>query len=317
MNTPEPVADIPCRRGDVPLWHPEEKRLYWSDVAAGRLYRLDPASGIHELCHEGRPVGGMTLQADGSLLLFRDQGNIVVWREGRIAETIVHGLAELRHTRFTAAAADPCGRVFCGTLSGRRRVAGFHRLDLSGRLTLLCDICGTPAGVGFAAGARALLLNDVHASRNVTWIFDYDADEGTLSNRRVFRDGSLADDPGCPAGLALDSEGGVWTARWNGGTLLRHEPSAGGIAARVPLPVRRPTALCFGGENLADLFVATAGGHRRPADGVQAGALFRLRGLPCRGLPPHVSRLGRAAAAQHAFAQAGEAAADEERTRKA
>jgi D-xylonolactonase len=84
----ELVADTACRIAENPLWHPMEQRLYWLDIPAGRLFRYDPATGKHEQCHEGEPIGGFTVQADGSLLLFGARGCIRVWREGR-ARTIV------------------------------------------------------------------------------------------------------------------------------------------------------------------------------------------------------------------------------------
>jgi D-xylonolactonase len=291
-SQPEAIADLPCRVGDAPLWHPAERRLYWSDVPAGRLYRYDPAAGTHEPCYEGRPVGGMTLQADGALLLFRDQGNIVLWRQGEIVETIVNGIAELRATRFTEAAADPEGRAICGTLSDARHPGRLYRLGLNGQLTLLSDACGTPAGLGFTPDGRGLYFNDCHATRRTTWLFDYARDEGRIANRRCFRDDGLADDAGAPAGLAVDAGGDVWTARWNGAAVWRLDAASGAVAARVALPVRKATALCFGGEDLEDLYITTAGGHLRQADGARAGALFRVRDLAVRGLPRHVTRLG-------------------------
>ena len=67
---PELIADYACTTGENPLWHPLEKRLYWCDIPNGRIFRYDPASGVHERCYEGRVVGGFTIQTDGSLLLF-------------------------------------------------------------------------------------------------------------------------------------------------------------------------------------------------------------------------------------------------------
>ena len=58
------------------------KKLYWTDIDRGRLYRFDPTDYSHELEYEDRPVGGFTLQADGKLLLFRDRGNVVTWSNG-------------------------------------------------------------------------------------------------------------------------------------------------------------------------------------------------------------------------------------------
>jgi sugar lactone lactonase YvrE len=85
MNTydfvPEITADYACEIGENPLWHPHEGKLYWTDMPARRLFRFDPRTGSHEEIYHGWPVGGFTFEADGGLLLFRDQGNIAHWRD--------------------------------------------------------------------------------------------------------------------------------------------------------------------------------------------------------------------------------------------
>ncbi len=79
---PELIADYRCECGENPLWHPTERRLYWEDIPKGRIFRYDPATGRHEMCCEGDVVGGFTLQADGSLLLFMAKGAIKRWADG-------------------------------------------------------------------------------------------------------------------------------------------------------------------------------------------------------------------------------------------
>jgi L-arabinonolactonase len=49
----------------------------------------------------------------------------------------------------------------------------------------------------------------------------------------------------------------VWVAIWDGGEVRRYAPD-GRFIARVRLPVSRPTSCCFGGSDLATLFVSTA-----------------------------------------------------------
>jgi sugar lactone lactonase YvrE len=56
---------------------------------------------------------------------------------------------------------------------------------------------------------------------------------------------------------AVDSEGFLWNAVFDGGCLVRYAPS-GRVDRIVSLPVTRPTACTFGGENLATLYVTTA-----------------------------------------------------------
>ena len=141
LPEPELIADYACETGENPLWHPFEKRLYWTDIPKGHLFRYDPNFGHHERIYQGRPVGGFTFEADVGLLLFRDCGNIVLWRDGEFAE-IVSEIAAERDSRFNDVIADPAGRVFCGTMSRENSKGSLYRLDLDGRTTRVLHSIG-------------------------------------------------------------------------------------------------------------------------------------------------------------------------------
>ena len=80
---PELIADYACVTGEGPLWHAQRRRLYWTDIPSGKLFRLDPATGEHACFYQGRPVGGFTVQADGNLLAtdLNSKGLVVSQRE--------------------------------------------------------------------------------------------------------------------------------------------------------------------------------------------------------------------------------------------
>lgn len=63
---PEMIANYHCETGENPLWHPMERRLYWTDIPGGKMFCYDPATDTHEQVYQGPPVGGFTIQQDGS-----------------------------------------------------------------------------------------------------------------------------------------------------------------------------------------------------------------------------------------------------------
>ncbi|NLE37010.1 MAG: SMP-30/gluconolactonase/LRE family protein [Pirellulaceae bacterium] len=284
---PEMVVDEPCQTGESPLWHPDEKRLYWTDIPRGRLFRLDPVSGRHELCLEGDPIGGLTLQADGALLLLMADGAVRTWRDGRL-ETLLDAHPDIRGNRYNDCIADSRGRVFCGVLSTPERAGRLYRLDTDLTLTVVDEGLGTSNGMGFTPDRTRLYHADSNDRFRHIRVFDYDEATGELTNPRRFLAARPGD--GKPDGLTVDAEGFVWSARWNGGLLIRHAPD-GTEDRRIEFPVPKVSSVAFGGDDLADIYVTTAGGDDRAGEGAQAGALFRLN-LGIRGVPEFRSRIG-------------------------
>lgn len=282
---PELIADYDCHVGEGPLWHPDEGRLYWVDIPQGRLFRYDPARGHHELCYQGDPIGGFTLQADGALLLFGARGSVMTWRDGNTT-TIIEEIPDERGTRFNDVIADPAGRVFCGTMGTPERSGRLYRLDPDGTLTELLDGVGVSNGLGFTPDRRGLYYTD--SPKREIYLFDYDADTGAISNQRVFV--RTAEGEGVPDGMTVDAQGYVWSARWDGQCLVRYAPD-GVEAMRIPFPAKKVSCVTFGGPDYTDMYVTTASLGNKPAEGPLAGALFRLN-LGIGGVPEFRSRIG-------------------------
>lgn len=287
----ETLADYACETGENPLWHPDERALYWTDIPAGRLFRFDAVTGAHAPCYRGRPVGGFTLQADGALLLFRDRGNVAVFRPGAEPEPLIDAIPGLEATRFNDVIADPRGRVFAGAMSHGGAVNGhLYRIDPGGSWHVVSGPYGTPNGMGFSPDGRTFYFTDSGARR--IYAFDYDVDSGALAGRRMLVETAEAEaaEIGKSDGMTVDAEGFLWSARWNGGHVLRLDPR-GRIVRRIPMPARKISSVVFGGDDLGDLYVTSAGGHAKADEGAAAGALFRLR-PGARGRPEFRSRIG-------------------------
>ena len=284
--TIERVADTTCKTGEGPLWHNGESRLYWVDIPAGRLYRFDSSAHSYEQVLEvDGAIGGFTVQADDSLLLFLAGGAIAVWRQGESLQYLVDGIDVERESRFNDVIADPVGRVYCGTMAGPTGSGRLYRLDTDGSLTELLDGIGCSNGMGFSPDRRTLYHIDSPTKQVSRFVWDEST--GELRDRQVFVDTS--DEEGVPDGMTVDADGFVWCARWGGGCLVRYRPD-GVEDLRITFPARKVSSAGFGGVDLDELYVTTAGGDDRAAEGDGAGALFRLR-PGVRGLPEFRSRV--------------------------
>ncbi len=292
------AAHAHARWGENPLWHPEERVVYWIDIPAGELHRFDPAARRDAVVWSGRTVGALTLQADGSLLLLGGEPCWVGRWSGGELTPILGNIPDT--TRFNDAIADARGRVYSGTMPRRwgtddpAELGSLYRIDPDGSAHRVDHGFHCANGLGWIDGGRTLLLVDSTVHR--IYAYDHDADTGELTNRRVHR---RVPEPAesMPDGMTLDAEGGLWTARLKAGQLLRYGPSAeapetAAVTHRVPLPIADATSLIFAGDALDQLYVTTGGGREDTADDDPAGALLRVENVGFRGLPENRSRVG-------------------------
>jgi D-xylono/L-arabinono-1,4-lactonase len=295
-TVPELVADARCHIAEGPVWHPDEQCLYWTDVPAGKVYRWDPRNEHQELVYHGDQVGGITMQENGSLLLLGARGSVRVWRDGRVIDTILEEIPGEEDSRFNDVIADPAGRVISGTMAVRDaggqivRHGRLYCLDTNGELRVLLEGMGSPNGMGFTENLREMYVTDSIVGVQAIFRFDYDRATGSLRNRRMFHRTPLDGSAGRPDGMAVDVEGCLWSARWDGASVVRMGAD-GEERARVVLPVGKVTSVAFGGPDLTDLYITTARGDEPDGTEPGAGGIFRLR-TGTRGRPEFRSRIG-------------------------
>jgi sugar lactone lactonase YvrE len=109
-------------------------------------------------------------------------------------------------------------------------------------------------------------------------VFDYDVAAGSISKGRTAFE--VPEAMGFPDGMAVDSEDMLWIAHYGGAAVRRWDPATGSCLETVHLPVTNVTFCAFGGPDLRDLFITTAGLGRAKSDRVKephAGGLFCYR----------------------------------------
>jgi len=275
-----PATDFACELAENPLWDPDRSCVYWTDITAGKIFSLDLNSGLHRLIYQGLTVGGFTLQQDGALLLFRVDDIALLQRNGIVS--VQQKVADGGMARFNDVIADPEGRVFAGTIGKTDQSGGLYRLERCGTLTKLFSGTGCSNGMGFSLDTRRFYWT-CSTTRQI-FQFDYDRSTGELSDRSLFYAASPGE--GIPDGLAVDSEGCIWSARWGGGSIIRHAPD-GSVMTSIAFPVPNLTSLCFGGCNLDRVVVTSA----KQAEFPSSGFLFQTKAT-VRGSKEFRSGLG-------------------------
>lgn len=290
VSHPSVLVNSHHQNAENPLWHPEHQALYWTDIPTGRMFRYHFESNAYEQIYQGEPVGGFTIQADGTLLLFKTKGTVEIWDEGNIT-TVVPGIQEAENTRFNDAIADPEGRVFSGTMATQDAKGKIYRINTDGSVHIVAEGFLIPNGMAFSTNYQYLYLTD--SDRRTIYRFNYDRTTGNLMNQQAFI--VTPENEGVPDGLTIDGEGYFWSARWDGHHVYRYDPN-GNEVQRIPIPVARVSSVTFGGGNYDQLFVSTARGKAVPPSPEDqgfddfAGNIFHLK-VGVKGRPELRSRV--------------------------
>ena len=269
---PEPMAV-----GECPLWHPAEASLYWVDIDGFTVHRLHPASGEHRSWRMASEPAALAIDARGGLVVALRSGFAHLNTQDGTVTPIAPAPYDTATTRFNDGKVDAAGRFWIGTIYEPRDKQAAQMFCLErGAVTLKWSGGMTVSnGLGFSPDQRRLYHADTTTHRVDR--YDFDVASGTASNPRRFQqfsaDRGASDYGGRPDGAAVDSEGAYWCAMFEGGRLLRFAPD-GTLLREVKLPVRCPTMLAFGGDDLRTLYITSAS-HKRPA---QERAQYPLTG---------------------------------------
>ncbi|MET9954887.1 SMP-30/gluconolactonase/LRE family protein [Streptomyces sp. NPDC006339] len=247
---PEVAVRTDAALGEGPTWDAAGARLIWVDILGSRVHTYAPADGARTVTDTGQHVGAAKPRAGGGLVVNLRDGVGRYDTDGAFSWLRHHPVAG---RRGNDAAVAPDGSLWAGTMRYDEREGGgdLVRIAPGGDATPLLTGVSVSNGIGWSPDARLAYYIDTPTRRVDT----LRVEDGQVVERRPFA--TVAPGAGLPDGLAVDAEGCVWVALWDGGRLHRYTP-AGALDRTVPLPVRRPTACAFGGPGLRDLYVTTA-----------------------------------------------------------
>ncbi|MFT4510620.1 SMP-30/gluconolactonase/LRE family protein [Caballeronia sp. 15711] len=266
-----------------PVWH-AELGLLFADAGKGGAFLLNRKGVVSTVFEHRRGIGGMAWHEQGGLIV---SGRNVAYKAPGAAATVVllhkdpdHGLVG-----FNDLTTDAMGRIYVGALGfvptdthlsgvgASQNGAPLFLIELDGTVRQVHPDIKISNGMGFSADGCRLY----HADSGDRTVYVYDVKpNGDLSHRRVF-----ANTPeGLPDGLALAADGSVWVGIAHAGQ-VKIFASNGNLERQIDFPTPMITSLCFGGEDMRDVFVTSGSDGSGRAD---AGTIFHLRsdvpGLP-------------------------------------
>lgn len=272
MPQAEQLLASRCELGEGPLWNPNNQTLYFVDILQSLVHTYHPASGEHKSLEFPDYVCALALRQSGGFLI-ATRKHLAYWdgTSDRF-ETFLEVEATQPQARFNDGAVDPLGNYWIGTLDPPNYTSAVYRLKPDFTLKKVIPNTSISNGIDWSPDGATMYFTD--STPKTIYAFDFTHSDAEIDNQRVFTRVSSA---ASPDGLAVDSEGGVWSAEWDGRRVVRYHPS-GEVDYHIDVPTRFVTSLTFGGPALKDLFITTAWNNKANHDSdPAAGNLFHAQ----------------------------------------
>ena len=266
-----------------PVWVPG-RGLMFSDVHGGGVHCLAVGGDITTVFPHRRGIGGIALHADNGLVV---GGRNIAFKCFAGGDTVILLDRDSEHGNvgYNDLTTDPAGRIYAGSLGspvfeeGEQQPGNLHVIDLDGSTRAVAEDILLTNGLGFSPDGGTLYHSD--SRRQTVHCYDVHG-SGVLGPKRTF---ATLDD-GAPDGLAVSSDGAVWVAVAGGSCVAVFEPD-GSVRKHITVPMPMCTSVCFGGDDLTDLYIVTG------SDGVEGereGSVYRER-VGVQGLSVPLARV--------------------------
>lgn len=271
--------------GECPTWWPGSGQVRWVDIRSKEIWSVSLAERrVRKWTVPGLAVGISPTDRDRMLLALTAQISILDEETGHLIP-LATAPDPRTEMRFNELKCDPRGRVWVGHMNDVTRTPTEGRLfRVDGpAFTALVGNVAIPNSLAWSPDGSVMYFAD--GRDPVIWSFDFDADTGTVANRRIFA--TLPTGRGIPDGAAVDAEGFLWSANYGGWAITRYTP-AGAVDRVIEMPVSQPTSCTFAGDDL-DVLIATSAYQRLSDEQLGreplAGEVFAMR-VPVTGLAP-------------------------------
>jgi sugar lactone lactonase YvrE len=274
------LDDTACTLGEGPSYDPSTQTLYWFDILEKRLLERrwpDGPTRIHALPEMASAIASVD---EGRQLLVTETG--LHLRDRRSGELTLHRPIEAddASTRSNDSRVHPSGAFWIGTMGkDAQKEAGAIYWYFRGELRQLYPGITVPNSICFAAdGATAFF-----ADSELATIFRVSCDPANGLPRGEPRPFIRLDDgEGVPDGSVMATDGTLWNARWDGGTLDGYD-ATGNRIARVALPAKRCTCPVFVGPDASRIAVTSASNGITPEQATGRDGMTFLAGIEVAG----------------------------------
>ncbi|CAL1679218.1 unnamed protein product [Lasius platythorax] len=283
-----------------PHWDHRTQKLYFVDIYNQYIRRLDTATGVVTSAYvEHGPVGVVVPAEDTSDKLVAGSGKdlvLVTWDGDEDKEKVpVKVLSSIEpsssDTRVNDGKVDSSGRFWIGTMANEVNgeiasdKGSLYRIDDT--LKPVKEVTPVSISNGLAWNIEDNTFYYIDSPTRQIAAYDYDPNNGTISNKRIVFDLSKTNVKGVPDGMTIDTNGNLWVAVYGGHHVLHVNPKTQQLLKKVKIPAGGVTSVAFGGPLLDILYVTTSGyglTAKEQKETPHAGSVFAVKGLGVRGI---------------------------------
>ena len=242
--------------GEGPVWDAANHTILWVDIMGCAIHELNMKSNALRSISTPSMIGSFALCTDGNILAAMQDGFSFINRITGAVSPLSDPEAALNGNRFNDGKTDPAGRFWAGSmsLSGEKGTGNLYMVDQQLNVKKQIENVSISNGLCWSLDQRSFYYIDTPTMEVVC--YDYDNQTGEITNKTTVI--TIPAKEGYPDGMTIDSEGMLWIAHWEGWQVARWDPSTGNKIDSIHLPVSLVTSICFGGENMDDMFITSA-----------------------------------------------------------
>eukprot|EP00960_Hanusia_phi_P038362 753399-Hanusia_phi.AAC.1 len=269
---PEEIVRCDNLLGEAPMWHEEEKALYWLDINGKKMCRYDSKSKEYKSWDLPEVAGSFAFAKSGGFLMGFASG--LSWYNLNTGEQkLICAYEDGLPTRPNDGKCDrqvpqdylPGFSTLMSRVTGKLCLWRLNAktLELEEILDYRFRCSNTIAFNAHGDGTILIAFMTLFVSGDKMYFcdtptqeifrFDYSPEE-KLKNKVSFWKMSEGDIGG-PDGATVDSQGGLWEAQAGNWKVVRHRPEDGAVDYEIVLPFNNPTS-CAIGDGV--LYITTA-----------------------------------------------------------
>lgn len=258
------VVRSACELGEGPLYDVNADVVWWLDIRQHRLHGWSPSTGDHQVHELPRRVSYVGRTSTGTWIVAGD-GGVHLAQALDAPWQLLASLPISDDVVTNDGCIDPHGRLWIGTadLNPPQTRGQLLIVDAEGRAQPVRSDVSMSNGVGFSPDGRSAY----HVDTRRHTLFELQLDDAGV----VLRERELAHFTTMPDGIAVDVDGGIWVAQWDGAVVERRR-SDGTLDDIVSVDGGWITSCAFGDGTA--LYITSAAADLADPVAPGAGGLF-------------------------------------------